>query len=74
MFVTLFSILICYSRKVKSLLVKIPTENNLLKPNYGPKESDWLICPPPLKSYWLKPQYQKTLLVEIPTGNNLPAL
>ncbi len=29
----------------------------------------WFI--PPLKFYWLKPQCQKTLLVEIPTENNL---
>src|SRR3990167_10534082 len=55
----------------KASLVKIPTKNNLPRPNYGPKKSDWLICPPP-KSYWLKPECQKTLLVKMPTKNNLP--
>ena len=35
--------------------------------NYGPKKSDWLNFPLPLKSYWLKPQWRKTLLVEIST-------
>ena len=30
--------------------------------------------PPPLKSYWLKPQCEKTLLVEIPTKTKLPGL
>ena len=61
----------------KTLLVEIPTKNNLTGPNYTVKKSDWLIClsaPPLLKSHWLKPPCQETLLVEIPTKNNLIGL
>ena len=47
--------------------------NNLPVPNYGPKKSDWLNRPPPLKSYWLKPRWPKTLLVGIRT-NSEPSL
>jgi hypothetical protein len=56
-------------------MVETSTENNLPRPSYSLKKSDWLkLTPPPimLKTYWLKPRYQITLMVETPAPNNLP--
>ena len=55
----------------KTSLIEITTKNNLPGLNYGSKKSDWLNYPLPLKSYWLKPQCEKTLLVEVLFKNNL---
>jgi hypothetical protein len=72
MVVKVFSIPIGWNRNVKKrYLSKSRPKITFLNRTTGQRNLIGWFVPPPLKSYWLKPQCQKTLLVEIPTKNNL---